>query len=61
MFPAEDFDSEADAKALREAFKGFGTDEGAVIDVLVHRSNEQRRQIASTFKTMFGKVGFLYL
>ncbi|XP_048519055.1 annexin B9 isoform X1 [Dendroctonus ponderosae] len=55
VFPAADFDSEADAKALREAFKGFGTDEATVIDVLVNRSNEQRRQIAATFKTMYGK------
>ncbi|KAL1491918.1 hypothetical protein ABEB36_012438 [Hypothenemus hampei] len=55
VFPAEDFDSEADAKALREAFKGFGTDEQTVIDIIARRSNEQRRKIASTFKTMYGK------
>lgn len=36
--------------------KGFGTDEDAVIEIITKRSNEQRRQIASRFKTMYGKV-----
>lgn len=56
VFPAEDFDAEADAKALKAAFKGFGTDEDAVIEIITKRSNEQRQQIASVFKTMYGKV-----
>lgn len=43
--------------------KGFGTDEDAIIDIITKRSNEQRRQIASRFKTMYGKViiSFSYL
>lgn len=36
--------------------KGFGTDEDAVIEIITKRSNEQRRQIATRFKTMYGKV-----
>ncbi|XP_060528123.1 annexin B9-like isoform X2 [Cylas formicarius] len=55
VFPAENFDDEADSQALKEAFKGFGTDEDAVIDIIARRSNEQRRKIASRFKTMYGK------
>lgn len=55
VFPASDFDEEVDAKALKAAFKGFGTDEEAVIEVIARRNNEQRRRIAATFKTMYGK------
>ena len=36
-----------------------GTDEEALINVLCYRSNPQRQEIRSTFKTMFGKVGML--
>lgn len=36
--------------------KGFGTDEKAIIQVLAHRVNYQRQEIAMHFKTMFGKV-----
>lgn len=58
MFPYENFNDEEDAKILREAMKGFGTDEDAIIEVLTKRSNQQRRQIASRFKTMYGKVKY---
>ena len=33
-----------------------GTDEKAIIDVLAHRTNEQRQQIKTMFKTMYGRV-----
>ncbi|CAG9817526.1 unnamed protein product [Phaedon cochleariae] len=55
VFPCENFDDEEDAKALKQAFKGFGTDEEAVIEIITKRSNEQRRAIATRFKTMYGK------
>lgn len=55
VYPCEDFNDEEDAKALKQAFKGFGTDEDAVIEILTKRSNDQRREIATRFKTMYGK------
>lgn len=42
MVAAQNFDPVADAKALRKAMKGFGTDEDGLIDVICRRSNEQR-------------------
>lgn len=39
--------------------KGFGTDEKAIIQVLAHRVNSQRQEIAMQFKTMYGKVSNL--
>lgn len=49
------FDAEKAAEALRKAMKGFGTDEKAIIKVLTTCNNEQRQQIKTVFKTMFGK------
>ena len=37
--------------------KGLGTDEDAIIHVVTTRSNKQRQQLKTTFKTMFGRVG----
>uniref|UniRef100_A0A6I8NAS4 Annexin n=1 Tax=Ornithorhynchus anatinus TaxID=9258 RepID=A0A6I8NAS4_ORNAN len=53
--PAVDFNPEADAKALRKAMKGLGTDESTIIDILTHRSNAQRQEIRKTFKSHFGR------
>ncbi|XP_034291150.1 annexin A7 isoform X3 [Pantherophis guttatus] len=53
--PAPNFDAGRDAEILRKAMKGFGTDEQAIIDVVANRSNNQRQQIKSAFKTMYGK------
>lgn len=44
-----------DSKALKQAFKGFGSDEEAIIEIITKRSNEQRLKIAQEFKTMYGK------
>jgi annexin A7/11 len=35
--------------------RGFGTNEDGLINVLCHRTNEQRQEIALTYKTHFGK------
>lgn len=55
VIPAENFDPADDAKTLKQAFKGFGSDEKAIIDVIARRSLEQRLDIAEQFKTMYGK------
>ncbi|XP_051169660.1 annexin B9-like isoform X2 [Leptopilina boulardi] len=55
VVPEEDFDSRADAEALRKAMKGFGTDEKAIINVLAYRPNMQRQEIELQFKTLYGK------
>lgn len=54
--PAANFNAEEDSKALKAAFKGFGSDEDTIIEIITKRSNTQRLEIASRFKTMYGKV-----
>lgn len=53
--PYQPFNASDDAAKLRKAMKGFGTDETALIDVLCHRTSEQRMQIALAYKTGYGK------
>ncbi|XP_019619915.1 PREDICTED: annexin A7-like [Branchiostoma belcheri] len=52
---AANFDAEEDAKILRKAMKGMGTDEKAILELLAERSNAQRQKIKLQFKTMYGK------
>jgi hypothetical protein len=54
--PASGFSAADDGVALREAMKGFGTDEQAIIDILTKRSNNQRQQIAKFFTEEYGRV-----
>lgn len=54
--PASGFSAGNDGVALREAMKGFGTDEQAIIDILTKRSNNQRQQIAKFFTEEYGRV-----
>lgn len=60
MRPAANFNAEDDSKALKAAFKGFGSDEDAIIEIITKRSNTQRLEIASRFKTMYGKVNICF-
>uniref|UniRef100_A0A8C0H460 Annexin n=1 Tax=Chelonoidis abingdonii TaxID=106734 RepID=A0A8C0H460_CHEAB len=53
--PAADFNADGDAKVLRKAMKGLGTDEGAINDVVTHRSNAQRQEILKAYKSHFGR------
>uniref|UniRef100_A0A1A9WXX8 Annexin n=1 Tax=Glossina brevipalpis TaxID=37001 RepID=A0A1A9WXX8_9MUSC len=55
ILPAEHFDVEADAAALRAAMKGFGTDEKAIIDILTARSNGQRQKVKEHFLREYGR------
>ncbi|KAF8565548.1 hypothetical protein P879_09971 [Paragonimus westermani] len=49
------FKPEEDCEKLRKAMKGLGTDEKAIIDVLGHRTADQRAQLVQKYKAMFGK------
>lgn len=46
---------EAACKELRDAMKGLGTNEAAIINVLVAHNNAQRQELRATFKTLYGK------
>ncbi|XP_056146262.1 annexin A4 [Lampris incognitus] len=52
---AAGFNADEDAQALRNAMKGAGTDEAAIIKVLAHRTNAQRQRIKEAYKQMVGK------
>jgi len=58
--PASGFSAADDGMALRAAMKGFGTDEQAIIDILTHRSNNQRQQIAKFFTEEYGRVKYCF-
>ncbi|KAG7948472.1 hypothetical protein I3843_13G010600 [Carya illinoinensis] len=42
-----------DAEALRKAFKGWGTDEKAIISILGHRNEFQRKQIRQAYEELY--------
>ncbi len=46
---------EHDAIALREAMKGLGTDEEAIIRITTSKTNQERIQIRTTYKATFGR------
>ncbi|XP_026541842.1 annexin A6 isoform X3 [Notechis scutatus] len=53
--PAANFNADDDAKVLRKAMKGFGTDEDAIIEVVTQRSNDQRQDIIKAYKSHYGR------
>ncbi|XP_036384775.1 annexin A4-like isoform X2 [Megalops cyprinoides] len=52
---AAGFNPEEDAQKLRNAMKGAGTNEAAIIEVLAHRTIAQRQRIKETYKQTVGK------
>ena len=55
VFPADVFDSEADAQALRKAMKGWGCNNEEIVNVLAKRSANQRVKIEESYKSLFGR------
>lgn len=49
------FSEEDDAKKIRKACKGAGTDEVAIIKVLASNSSEQRQKIKEKYRILYGK------
>ena len=47
--------AQADADALKKAFKGIGCDKKAIIDITVNRNNAQRQQIREAYKASYGR------
>jgi len=47
--------AQKDAEDLRKAMEGFGTDEAALIKICANRSNTQRQQIKSAYKSLYGR------
>lgn len=46
---------EADAKTLRKAMEGWGTDEEPIIELTTKRSNADRQKIITFYKSSFGR------
>ncbi|KAG5865474.1 hypothetical protein JTB14_008331 [Gonioctena quinquepunctata] len=55
VHPFGNFHDDVDAQDIYDALDGVGTNERAIIDILTKRTNEQRRMIPKTYKTMFGQ------
>jgi len=55
VFPASPFNVDEACNNLKKAFKGFGTDEEAVLEVITKHDNDQRQKIREQYKVMFGK------
>ncbi|KAJ8382683.1 hypothetical protein SKAU_G00034610 [Synaphobranchus kaupii] len=53
--PFVHFNAKQDAELLRRAMKGLGTDEEAILRLLVARCNSQRQEIKAVYKSRYGK------
>ncbi|ROI16068.1 Annexin A5 [Anabarilius grahami] len=53
--PHSGFNANNDAEVLYKAMKGLGTDEDAILQLLIARINAQRQEIKAAFKTLYGK------
>ncbi|XP_035516627.1 annexin A5b isoform X2 [Morone saxatilis] len=53
--PSLNFNATTDAEVLYKAMKGLGTNEDAILELLTARSNAQRQDIKTAYKTLFGK------
>ncbi|CAH8858630.1 unnamed protein product [Trichobilharzia szidati] len=53
--PAVNFDPEGDCERLRKAMAGLGTDEAELIEVMGHRTAEQRQIIVQKYRSLYGK------
>lgn len=51
----EDFNASTSCEELRTAFKGIGTDEDAVINILTRCNRKQRFSLIAEYKTKYGK------
>jgi hypothetical protein len=59
--PANPFNPETDAVALKEAMAGIGADSSKIANILGKRTNAQRLQIAAKYKASYGKVFKVYI
>jgi len=55
VHPNDDFDAEAAAQQLKDAMKGFGTDEDEIIAVMGNNTIAQRLAIKDYFKASYGQ------
>ncbi|XP_062909102.1 annexin A6 isoform X2 [Mobula hypostoma] len=52
---SQNFSANQDAEILYNAMKGIGSDKETIIDLLTTRSNAQRQQIYTSYKTLYGR------
>ncbi|KAJ8351355.1 hypothetical protein SKAU_G00228310 [Synaphobranchus kaupii] len=49
------FDANSDAETLYNAMKGMGSDKETILDLITSRSNAQRQEIVTAYKSLYGK------